>query len=90
MTDQVAGAYRVPDVSLDFYLGRTLARENDAAGLAARVQGDPQRLWVVRADEVEAIAARVPLNVERVMTVSRRSVVRLSPANSADGPKDGS
>jgi 4-amino-4-deoxy-L-arabinose transferase-like glycosyltransferase len=86
---QIAGAYRVPDVSLDFYLGRALARETDAGGLARRVWSDPGRLWVVRADEVESLAAQHPLNLVRVMTVSRRAVVRLSPPGPGDGRKDG-
>jgi 4-amino-4-deoxy-L-arabinose transferase-like glycosyltransferase len=87
---ELAGAYRVPDVSLDFYLGRALARETDAAGLKARVQSDPGRLWVVRADEVEALAARESLSLARVMTVSRRAVVRLSPSGPEGGRKEGS
>ena len=76
---ELAGAYRVPDVSLDFYLGRTLPRVTDAGLLAERVGLDPGRLWVVRADEVDALAARLPLTLVPVMTVSRRAVVRLSP-----------
>jgi len=90
LADQLAGAYRVSDVSLDFYLDRTLPRETDAGGLARRVGGDPGRLWVVRADEVDGIAARGPLIVERVMTVSRRTVVRLSPRAPAVDHKVGS
>jgi hypothetical protein len=79
LTDQVAGTYRVPDVSLDFYLGRSLSRESDASALAARVGNDPGRLWVVRADDVDTMAERLPFSVERVLTVSRRTVVRLAP-----------
>jgi hypothetical protein len=75
----VAGTYRVPDVSLDFYLGRSLSRESDASALAARVGNDPGRLWVVRADDVDTMAERLPFSVERVLTVSRRTVVRLAP-----------
>jgi 4-amino-4-deoxy-L-arabinose transferase-like glycosyltransferase len=79
LADQVAGTYRVPDVSLEFYLGRALSRETERGGLAQRVGDDPGRLWVVRADDVDAIALLPTLGVERVLTVSRRSVVRLSP-----------
>jgi hypothetical protein len=86
----LAGAYRVPDVSLDFYLGRALARETEADGLARHVTSEPGRLWVVRADEVESLAAREPLSLVRVMTVSRRAVVRLSPGVPEGGRKDGS
>jgi 4-amino-4-deoxy-L-arabinose transferase-like glycosyltransferase len=89
LAQEIAGAYRVPDVSLDFYLGRALARESDAGGLARRVLRDPGRLWVVRADEIEGLAARAPLTIVRVMTVSRRAVVRLSPPGPDDGRKDG-
>jgi hypothetical protein len=88
LTDQLAGAYRVPDVSLDFYLGRTLLRETDARELERRVAADPDRLWVVRANEVGGIAAHLPLRVEPVMTVSRRSVVRLSSGSPGGGRKD--
>jgi 4-amino-4-deoxy-L-arabinose transferase-like glycosyltransferase len=86
----VAGAYRVEDVSLDFYLDRTLPRETDGGKLAARVAGAPGRLWIVRADEVEALASRLPLRVERVLTVARRAVVRLSPGPVAGAREDGS
>jgi hypothetical protein len=44
----------------------------------------------VRADEVDSLAARAPLTLVRVMTVSRRAVVRLSPAAPMGGRKDGS
>jgi hypothetical protein len=40
--------------------------------------------------EVDGIAERAPLMVERVMTVSRRSVVRLSPRAPAGERKVGS
>jgi len=90
LANQVAGAYRVTDVSLDFYLDRTLLRETDPGGLAKRVEREPGRLWVVRADEVDGLAARQPLLVERVMTVSRRTVVRLSPRETEGGRKVGS
>jgi 4-amino-4-deoxy-L-arabinose transferase-like glycosyltransferase len=90
LTAELAGSYRVPDVSLDFYLGRALVRESDAAGLAREVSSEPGRLWVVRADEVDSLAARAPLTLVRVMTVSRRAVVRLSPAAPMGGRKDGS
>jgi 4-amino-4-deoxy-L-arabinose transferase-like glycosyltransferase len=90
LTNQLAGAYRVTDVSLDFYLDRTLPREIDAGGLARRVESEPGRLWVVRADEVDGLAAREPLLVERVMTVSRRAVVRLSPREPEGARKVGS
>jgi 4-amino-4-deoxy-L-arabinose transferase-like glycosyltransferase len=89
LADQLAGAYRVRDVSLDFYLRRTLARENDASGLVARVRNDPGRLWVARPGDVDEIAARLPLNVERVLTVSRCAVVRLTPESPTAGRKDG-
>ena len=86
---EVAGTYRVPDVGLDFYLGRSLPRETDARALAERVLRDPGRLWVVRADEADSMAERFSLSVERVMTVSRRTVVRLSPPAPGSGRKDG-
>ena len=90
LTDQVAGTYKVPDVSLDFYLGRAVPRESDAVALAARVGDDPGRLWVVRADDVDAMVASLPFSVERVLTVSRRTVVRLAPAAGSGERKSGS
>jgi len=79
---QLAGAYRVRDVSLDFYLGRAVAYENDPKELLARVTRDPDRLWVVPAGDSSLIDLRGPFVVMPVMTVSRRSVVRLSPKRS--------
>jgi 4-amino-4-deoxy-L-arabinose transferase-like glycosyltransferase len=90
LAPELAGSYRVPDVSLDFYLGRALARETDADELARHVSSDPGRLWVMRADEVDSLAAREPLALVRVLTVSRRAVVRLSPLGSDVGQKVGS
>jgi 4-amino-4-deoxy-L-arabinose transferase-like glycosyltransferase len=88
LAGDVAGAYRVPDISLDFYLDRTIARESDGARLAARVADQPGRLWVVRADDVDDLRASLPLAVEPVMTVSRRSVVRLTPEARGEPAKD--
>lgn len=90
LADQLAGAYRVPDVSLDFYLGRALPRETEPESLVRRVGSDPGRLWVLRTDEVDALAAREPLSLVRVLSVSRRSVVRLSPGNPGSVRGDGS
>ena len=71
-------------------LGRALARESDAGGLARRV------LDAIREDcgscartRSKRLAAREPLTIVRVMTVSRRAVVRLSPPGPDDGRKDG-
>jgi hypothetical protein len=90
LTDQLAGTYRDPDVSLDFYLGHALARENDPGVLARRVSNDPGRLWIVRADDVDAMIGRLPLSVERVLTVSRHAVVRLAPGRPGGGREGGS
>jgi 4-amino-4-deoxy-L-arabinose transferase-like glycosyltransferase len=90
LADQVAGAYQVHALSLDFYLGRTLVHENDADGLAVRVQKDPGRLWIVRSSDVDDIASHLPLRLERVATVSRCTAVRLSPGGSGTERKDGS
>jgi 4-amino-4-deoxy-L-arabinose transferase-like glycosyltransferase len=82
LAGQLAGAYRVRDVSLDFYLGRAVAFENDPGELLARVKSDPNRLWVVPAGDSSLIGGGAPFVVTPVMTVSRRSVVRLSPRRS--------
>jgi len=79
LADQLAGAYRVRDVSLDFYLGRSIPRTSDVPDLVRRVTSDPDRLWVVLAGDAGLLAARAPLNVEPVFSASRRAVVRLSP-----------
>jgi 4-amino-4-deoxy-L-arabinose transferase-like glycosyltransferase len=90
LADQLVGAYRVPDVSLEFYLGRALARETDPLALARLVSSDPGRLWIVRADEVDGMIQRLPLGVERVLTVSRHAIVRLSPGIAGGGREGGS
>ena len=79
LSTEVAGSYRVADVSLDFYLGRSIARENEAAALAREVAQAPGRLWVIPTAELGAISRDLPLTEEPILTVSRRSVVRLSP-----------
>jgi 4-amino-4-deoxy-L-arabinose transferase-like glycosyltransferase len=76
---QLAGAYRVQDVSLDFYLGRAVAHEHDPGELLGRVKSDPNRLWVIPSGDSGLIGPGAPFVVTPVMTVSRRSVVRLSP-----------
>jgi 4-amino-4-deoxy-L-arabinose transferase-like glycosyltransferase len=75
----LVAAFHVPDVSLDFYLGRTLRREIDETKLKDAVASDPGRLWVVKSEELDAIAARQDLAVERIDVSSRRWVVRLTP-----------
>lgn len=77
---QVVGAFRVPDVSLDFYLDRTLARESDPKRLPGRVAADPSGLWIVRTLQIDAVAAGAGLTAEPVLTRGRRSVVRWKPA----------
>jgi 4-amino-4-deoxy-L-arabinose transferase-like glycosyltransferase len=79
LADQVVAAYRVTDVSLDFYLGRTLPRETDDAKLVERVADQPRGLWVVRPEDIDGIAARHGFRVERVDVGSRRWVVRIAP-----------
>jgi 4-amino-4-deoxy-L-arabinose transferase-like glycosyltransferase len=88
--DQVAGAYRVHDLSLDFYMGRSLSRENDPAELARRVRDDPGRLWVLRTADVGGIMALLPLDVAPVLTVTRCTLARLSPGRARSGRKEGS
>jgi 4-amino-4-deoxy-L-arabinose transferase-like glycosyltransferase len=77
---QVAGAFRVPDVSLDFYLDRTLLREDDPKRLPGRLAADPSGLWIVRTQEIGAVAAGAGMTAEPVLTRGRRSVVRWKPA----------
>ncbi len=90
LADQLAGAYRVSDLSLDFYLGHALPRETEPSSLLRRVGSDPGRLWVLRTDDVDDLAAREPLALVRVLSVSRRSIVRLSPATAGSARGDGS
>jgi len=79
LDDRIAGAYRVPDVSLDFYLGRAVPRENDPAAWARRVAADPDKLWVVASRDIDRAAAEGGLLAEPVVEEGRRSVVRLRP-----------
>jgi 4-amino-4-deoxy-L-arabinose transferase-like glycosyltransferase len=83
LADEVVGTYRVPDVSLDFYWPRPLRRVTDADELTRRVATEPGRLWIVRANELDALAAESRLEVKPLMTVARRSAVRLSPRTAA-------
>jgi 4-amino-4-deoxy-L-arabinose transferase-like glycosyltransferase len=83
---QVQGTFRVPDVSLDFYLGRTLERENDPGRLADLAAHNPSALWVFKTHEVDAVAARAGLVPERVVVEGRRTVVRLTPKTSGEAP----
>ena len=77
---KVVGAVHVPDVSLDFYLDRTLAREDDPKRLPARIANDPSGLWIVRTPELDAVAAGAGMAAEPVLTRGRRSVVRWRPS----------
>ena len=79
LADQLAGAYRVRDVSLDFYLGHPIVRASNMTELVRQVTHDPGRLWVVLAGDAGLLGARASLNVEPVVSEPRRAVVRLSP-----------
>ncbi len=88
LAGEVTGAYDVPDVSLDFYLGRTLPRVKGRDDLDRSVTAQPGRLWVVRSAGVSALSAPPTLRVEPVLSLPRRAVVRLFPAT-ADAAKEG-
>lgn len=83
LADDVVAAYRVPDVSLDYYLGRTIARTTTDAELAAAVAAAPGRLWIMRGDDAEAAARRANVDATPVDRASRRWAVRLSPHDPA-------
>jgi len=68
LADQLAGAYRVRDVSLDFYLGHAIVRTSDLSELVRQVTSDPGRLWVVLTGDAGLLAARASLNVEPVVS----------------------
>jgi hypothetical protein len=67
-------------------MDRAVAR---AAALARRVADDPGRLWVVRTVDIDDIAKGTPLTLERVLTVSRRTVVRLTPRAATHATTEG-
>ena len=87
--DGQVAAFHVPDVSLDFYLGRTIQREVDVARLAEEVAASPDRPWIVRSEEAEAIADRGGFTLEKIDAVSRRWVVRFAPRSLASLPAGG-
>jgi hypothetical protein len=86
MAGEVLATYKVIDVSLDYYLGRSIPRAGRLREVRELVARHPGRLWVVRTDDVAALRAAPGLVSDEVQHGPHRSVVRLSPS----GPPDAS
>ena len=78
LTDEVVGAYRVSDVSLDFYLGRNPARAGRIRDLLAMARLNPGGIWVVRTQDVETLLADRRVLAELVQRGPNRSAMRMS------------
>ena len=70
------GTYRVAAPSLVFYLRRHVVEMFDEAQLAAFLAGHPGSVWVMPAEEYEAIRAQLPVST-RVIAGAQRFDARL-------------
>jgi 4-amino-4-deoxy-L-arabinose transferase-like glycosyltransferase len=77
---EVIGAFRVPDVSLELYLGRSVPRVKTDRALADEVSASPGGVWVLPTSRLETLRADPSWIVEAVRLGPRRSAVRLRPA----------
>jgi 4-amino-4-deoxy-L-arabinose transferase-like glycosyltransferase len=89
MDAEVAGAYHVWDVSLDFYLRRDLPVVTDRADLIRRVGSAPDRVWIVRTRDLGVLAGDPVLSSNPVALGPRRSAVRLGLAPPGGAPSRG-
>lgn len=78
MADEVIASYKVPDVSLDYYLGRSLSRARRMREVRDLVAAHPDRIWVVRTEDLDALLADTRFVTEEVQHGPHRSAVRLS------------
>ena len=76
----VIASYKVPDVSLDYYLGRSLSRARRMKDVLELVAREPGRIWVVRTEDVESFRGDTRFVFDEVEHGPHRSAVRLSPA----------
>ncbi len=77
---QVAGTYHVWDLSLNFYLNRTLEVVTERPDLLRRVADSPGGVWIVRSRDLPALGSDQDLSSETLYQGPRRSAVRLAPA----------
>jgi hypothetical protein len=77
LAGEVVGAYRVPDVSLEMYLGRSVRRAPTLPALHEAMLRTPPGIWIVPTSRVEQLRADPGWVVEHVRTGPRRSAVRL-------------
>ncbi len=85
LAGQVHAAFRVTDVSLDYYLGRDLPRVPKLGQLRREVAASPGALWVIRTSDLEELRATEGIVAKEVVPGPHRTVVRLSPAGTDHG-----
>lgn len=76
---QVAGAYHVWDLSLNFYLNRALDVVTERFELLRRVGEAPGGVWIVRTRDLPTLRSDQDLTSETLYQGPRRSAVRLAP-----------
>jgi 4-amino-4-deoxy-L-arabinose transferase-like glycosyltransferase len=79
VADQVFAAYKVDDVSLEFYLGRSILRTRDREELRREVRRNPGRIWIVRTSDLQAFSPTAGLERTDLVLGPHRSALRLSP-----------
>jgi hypothetical protein len=77
LADEVAGAYHVPDVSLELYLGRAPRRAPTLRALHDALAEIPAGIWIVPTSRLDSLRADPACAVEPVRLGPRRSAVRI-------------
>ncbi|HZI92845.1 MAG TPA: glycosyltransferase family 39 protein [Patescibacteria group bacterium] len=83
LSGEVIATYKVADVSLDYYLGRSLSSAKRMKEVRDLVAQQPGRIWVVRTEDLDAIHSDTGVISEDVHRGPHRSAVRLSLATTA-------
>jgi hypothetical protein len=77
LADEVAGAYHVPDVSLELYLGRAPRRAPTLRALHEALAEIPAGIWIVPTSRLDSLRVDPACAVEPVRLGPRRSAVRI-------------
>jgi 4-amino-4-deoxy-L-arabinose transferase-like glycosyltransferase len=85
LEDQIAGAYHVSDVSLDFYLRRSPPRVTARDDLLRQVTAAPGGVWIVRTRSLDELIDDPGLSSSIISRGPYRSAVRLAPVARPEG-----
>ena len=83
---RVVGAYHVSDVSLDFYLGRSVPNVTELDALKRLATAAPEGIWIVRNRDLADLERDPALGAVPIERGPRRSAVRFAAVRAREAP----